>query len=204
VIVIVGRSSSHFTRTTRIFASELAVPYEFRAVLDMATLDRTVYGDNPALKVPVLVDEDGPLFGTENICRALAMRSGQRERVVLRGDVTGRLVANAEELLLHAMSNDVTLIMTAAPGDERPPPHKVRPSLENALAFLEANVGAVRAALPPARLLSFFETALFCLVRHLPFRKLMDTSGYARLQDFCQEFEQRPGAASTAYRFDTA
>src|SRR6185436_6412811 len=73
------------------------------------------------LKVPVLVDEDGPLFGTENICRALAMRSGQRERVVLRGDVTGRLVANAEELLLHAMSNDVTLIMTAAPGDERPP-----------------------------------------------------------------------------------
>jgi len=170
VIVIVGRSSSHFTRTTRIFASELAVPYEFRAVLDMATLDRTVYGDNPALKVPVLVDEDGPLFGTENICRALAMRSGQRERVVLRGDVTGRLVANAEELLLHAMSNDVTLIMTAAPGDERPPPHKVRP----------------------------------CLVRHLPFRKLMDTSGYARLQDFCQEFEQRPGAASTAYRFDTA
>lgn len=203
MIALVGRSSSHFTRTARIFASELAVPHEFRPVLDMTTLDRTTYGDNPALKSPVLIDEHGPLFGTENICRALAIRSGRRAAVVLRGDLTDRLVANAEELLLHAMNSEVTLIMTAMAGEDRPPPPKLRRSLENALDFLEAHVGEVRSALPPERLLSFFETGLFCVVRHLPFRKIMDTAGYARLQAFCDEFEQRPGARATAYRFDS-
>src|SRR6185437_10134792 len=43
--------------------------------------------------------------------------------------------------------------------------------LENALGFLEANVDRVLAALPPERLLSFCEAALYALVTHLPFRK---------------------------------
>src|SRR4051794_16783286 len=42
--VLVGRSSSHFTRTARIFALELGVPHGFRPVLDMATLDLAAYG----------------------------------------------------------------------------------------------------------------------------------------------------------------
>ncbi|HEY2901470.1 MAG TPA: glutathione S-transferase family protein [Polyangia bacterium] len=203
-IVLVGRSSSHFTRTARVFAHDLGVPYIFRAVLDMTAIDPATYGDNPALKVPVLIDQQGPLFGTENICRALAVRAGKRDAVVLRGDAAPRLIANAEELILHAMNSEVTIIMNAGPGAERPLPPKVRRSLENALDFLEANVEAVRAALPPARLVSFCEAALFCLVTHLPFRNIMDVTGYARLQAFCREFERRPGALATPYRFDAA
>jgi glutathione S-transferase len=203
-VVLVGRSSSHFTRTARVFALELGVAHAFRPVLDIGARDPDAYAGNPTLKVPILVDERGPLYGTENICRELARRSEKRDQVVLRGDVQDRLVANAEELTLHAMGSAVILITNALGGGDRPPPPKVRPSLENALAFLETHVDDVRAALPPARLLSFCETALFCLVRHLPFRDLMDTSGYARLQAFCREFEQRPGAAATPYKFDTA
>jgi glutathione S-transferase len=202
--VLVGRSSSHFTRTARIFALELGVPHEFRPVLDMTTLKRTAYADNPALKIPVLVDRQGPLFGTENICRELVRRSARRERVVLRGDVPDRVVANAEELVLHAMSCDVILIVGATAGDDRPPPPKVRPSLENALAYLDESFEEARAALPPERLLSFLETSLFCLVRHLPFRKVMDVDGYRRLLSFCEEFESRDGARATGYRFDAA
>ena len=201
-VILVGRSSSHFTRVARIFALELGVPHSFRPVLDIMSLERATYADNPALKVPVLIDEQGQLYGTENICRELARRSGQRDRVVLRGDVTTRVVANAEELLLHAMASSVALITTALAGAERRPPPKVRPSLENALAFLDAHAGEVRAALPAARLLSFFEVALYCQVRHLPFRDLLDASGYGHLQAFCQEFEQRPAAQATGYRFD--
>jgi len=203
-IVLVGRSSSHFTRTARVFALELGVAHGFRPVLDIGAREAGAYADNPALKVPILVDERGALYGTENICRELARRSGKREQVVLRGDIEERLVANAEELTLHAMSAAVILITNALAGADRPAPPKVRPSLENALAFLETHVDDVRAALPPARVLSFWETALFCLVRHLPFRDIMDTSGYTRLQAFCREFEQRPGAASTPYKFDKA
>jgi glutathione S-transferase len=198
-LVLVGRSSSHFTRTARIFALELGVAHGFRPVLDMTTLDATAYAENPALKVPILLDEEGPLFGTENICRALAVRSGLRDRVVLRGDVAGRLVANAEEMILHAMSAEVVLITT---GQERVPPPKVRASLENALAFLEEHVERLVAALPPDRALSFCETALYCLVTHLPFRKIMAVDGYRALQAFCAVFGERAGARATAYRFD--
>jgi glutathione S-transferase len=203
-VVLVGRSSSHFTRTARIFALELGVDHEFRAVLDMTTLEAGTYGDNPALKVPVLLDEQGPLFGTENICRELARRSGRGQRVVLRGAVGARVVANAEELILHAMGAGVNLITTVLAGQDPEATPKVRRGLENALGFMEANLDRVLAALPADRLLSFCETTLFCLVTHLPFRKVMDASGYRRLQAFCQVFGERPGARATDYRFDSA
>jgi glutathione S-transferase len=201
--VLVGRSSSHFTRTARIFALELGVPHVFRAVLDLTSTDPKVYGDNPALKVPVLVDGEGSLFGAENICRELARRSG-RPGVVLRGDVGARIVANTEELILHAMGAGVILITTALAGPDRPDPPKVRPSLENALGFLERNLDRALAALPGDRVLSFCETSLFCLLTHLPWRKVMDVSGYARLGEFCRSFAHREAARMTEYRFDRA
>jgi glutathione S-transferase len=204
VITLLGRSSSHFTRTARIFALELGVAHTFKPVLDLTTPDAAAYADNPALKVPILVDAQGPLYGTENICRELTGRSGQRDRVVLRGDVADRAVANAEEMILHAMSAGVAIITASLAGQTQAPPPKVRPSLHNALAFLEANVDAVLAALPATRALSFCETSLYCLVTHLPFRKLMDVAGHARLQAFCQVFGLRPGAQATEYRFDAA
>jgi glutathione S-transferase len=203
-VTLVGRSSSHFTRIARLFALELGVPHTFRPVLDINTTDPAAYAGNPALKVPILVDAGGPLFGTENICRELARRSGRGARVVLRGEVGVRLVANAEELVLHAMGTGVNLIMTSLAGADRPPPPKLRPSLENALAFLDQHVEAVQAALPPDRLLSFCETALFCMVTHLPFRKVLDPSPYQRLQAFCRAFGERPGARATEYHFDAA
>jgi glutathione S-transferase len=198
-LVLVGRSSSHFTRTARLFAIELGVPHTFRPVLDLSARDPAAYGGNPALKVPVLVDAEGPLFGLENICRALARRSGLGARVVLRGDVPARAVANAEEMILHAMASDVILVLA---GHEQPAPPKVRASLENALGFLEANVDRVLAALPEGRRLSFCEAALYALVTHLPFRKVMEVSGYPRLQAFGVRFGVRPAAAATTYRFD--
>jgi glutathione S-transferase len=203
-VVLVGRSSSHFTRTARIFAHELGVAHGFRPVLDMTTLNQAAYADNPALKVPVLIDEQGPLFGTENICRALADRSGERGRVVLRGDVTTRLVANAEEMLLHAMNSEVIIILNTLPGSEGPPSPKVRRSLENTLGFLDSHLDQARDGLPVDRRLSFFETALYCVVTHLPFRKIMSVSAYPNLGAFAAEFDQRPGAQATPYRFDAA
>ena len=201
-LTLVGRSSSHFTRTARIFALELGVPFAFRPVLDITARDPAAYGGNPALKVPVLLDGDGPLNGTENICRAIALRSGLGARVVLRGAVDDRLVANAEEMILHAMAAEVILISAGFAGAGTSAPPKVRPSLENALAFLDAHVDRLRAALPPDRVLSFCETALFCVVTHLPFRKVMSVDAYPRLLSFCDAFGERPGARATEYRFD--
>jgi glutathione S-transferase len=200
-LVLLGRSSSHFTRTARIFALELGVPHAFRPVLDLTSPDLATYAGNPALKVPVLIDAGGPLFGTENICRELAHRSEVGSRVVLRGDVADRLVANVEETTLHVMAAEVSLITAQVPG-AGPAPPKVRRSLDNGLAYLDGSVDGALEALPADRALSFLEAALFCLVTHLPFRQIADVSGHARLGAFCARFGERAGARQTGYRFD--
>jgi glutathione S-transferase len=203
-LVLVGRSASHFTRTARVFAPELGVPHTFRPVLDLTSTDAETYAGNPALKIPILVDAEGPLFGAENICRALARRSQHRSRVVLRGDVTDRLVANAEEMTLHVMSIDVALTMAKLAGDTREAPLKVRRSLENSLSYLDDGLDRALETLPAERSVSFLEAALFCAVTHLPFRGVMDVTGYTRLTAFCERFGERDGARQTEYRFDAS
>lgn len=201
-MTLVGRSSSHFTRLTRIFAIELGVPHDFRPVLDITTLEAAAYANNPALKIPILVDEHGPLFGAENVCREFVRRSGRGAAVVLRGDVPDRVVANAEELTLHVMSTEVALIMAKVSGDAAPP--KASRSIENSLRHLDETIDRVLAALPPSRALSFVEVALFCVVTHLPFREVMDVTPWSRLGEFCERFGERESARNTPYRFDAA
>src|SRR6185312_12584081 len=206
-LTLVGRSSSHFTRVARMFALDLGVSLAFRPVLDMTSLDRAAYGDNPALKVPLLIFEAGALFGTENICRELARRSGRRDQAILRGDLASRLVANAEEMILHGMQTDVTLVIQAnsganSGGDAASP--KLRRSLENVLGDLNAHVDELVAALPSGRLVSFCETALYCLVTHLPWRKVLAIERYGRLAAFGARYGERASARATAYRFDAA
>ncbi len=199
-LVLVGRSSSHFTRVPRIFALELGVPLAFRAVPDLRSLDAATYAGNPALKVPVLLDAEGPLFGAENICRALARRSAAR--VVLRGDVADRRVANAEELTHHVMATEVSILMPRLMGDDREAQPKLRRSLENALAYLDEHVDGALLALPADRAVSFLEASLFCALTHLPWRNVMDVAKYERLTAFSARFGERESARQTEYRFD--
>ena len=200
---LVGRSSSHYTRTARIFALELEVAHRFRPVFDLATAEPAAYAGNPALKIPILMLPDGPLFGTENICRELERRSTAGKHVVQRGAIADRRVANAEELVLHAMSTEVTLIMAKAAGHDGLVPPKARASLENVLRELDAQLDSVLALLPSQRALSFLEVTLYCLVRHLPFREILDVDAHQRLAEFCMRFEQRDAARQTTYRFDS-
>jgi glutathione S-transferase len=200
-LVLVGRSSSHFTRTARLFALDLAIPHEFRPVLDLTLLDAANYADNPALKVPILVDAVGPMFGTENICRAFRDRAEVGRRAVLRGDVRDRVVVNAEELTLHVMTSEVSLIMAKIAGDPKMVPAKVSRSIENSLDWLDANVEGALAALPP-RSISFLEASLFSLVTHLPWRQVLDVSRWTKLDTFARAFGERESATQTEYRFD--
>jgi glutathione S-transferase len=182
------------------FALELGVEHDFQIVFDIMSADARDYADNPALKVPVLVDEQGPLFGTENICRALALRSGRGGRVVLRGETAARVVANAEELVLHVMGAEVSLIMAKLSGT--PAPEKVVRGIEKSLDWLDQNLDSVRAALPASRIVSFVEVALFCFVRHLPFRELMTVERWRTLAAFADELGTLASARATEFRFD--
>jgi glutathione S-transferase len=201
---IVGRSSSHFTRTARVLAHECGVAYEFEAVLDLLSRETADYAANPALRLPILQTSDGPWFGTLNICHELARRAPEPQRIVWPEDL-GRLAANAQELVLQGMATEVTLIMgrLSDPQGATAYDAKLRTSLAGSLSWLDAQLTAAIASLPRDRSLSWLEVTCFCFVTHLEFRSVIDTRGYAALQTFCQNFAARPSALATPYRVDT-
>ena len=202
--VLVGRSSSHFTRIARIFATETRVDYAFRPVLDIMSLNPRDYSGNPALKLPVLETAEGTWFGALNICRELLRRSAAPRRIVWPEEFEQALLANAQELVMHAMATEVSLIMSKMAGQGQGGAHaeKMARSLENVLAWLDRNLSEVLEALPEERDLSYLEASLYCLVTHLEFREVVPTSQYPALKSFSDRFGSRPSAADTAYRFD--
>ncbi|RKG94082.1 glutathione S-transferase N-terminal domain-containing protein [Corallococcus terminator] len=203
--VIIGRSSSHFTRIARLFAAELHVDHSFQAVRDLLSKDPADYGGNPALRIPVLKTSRGVWFGALNASRELWRQSNPRPRVVWPEALDVPLLANMQELTLQAMATEVTLVMEKMAGAGEGTPHalKLRESLLNMMAWLEENASAALATLPPERDLSYLEVTLFCLVTHLEFRDVLPTAPYQTLNRFCQQFAKRPSASGTDFRFDT-
>lgn len=203
-----ARQSSHYSRVARIFAAELEVPYEFRPVLDLASLDPAAYGGNPALKVPVLAGPNGTFYGAANICRELERAALRPRRIVWSESFTNPLLANAQELVLHVMNTGVSLVMgrLGAAADAPPSAHerKLRATLASSLEWLETRWPEICSALPKERDLSFLEVSAFCLVRHLSFRKICDAEQFAALSGFAREFDERPSAQATPFRFDAS
>lgn len=203
--VIFGRSSSHFTRVARIFAEELRVPYSLEVVRDLLSTDIHRYGGNPALKIPVLRTGDSTVFGALNICRALARQANRAARIVWPETLVSPVLANAQELIAHAMSAEVGVIMHKVVGgdgstrDQR----KLMKSLLNSLDWLERHVEEVDSQLDPDRDVSYLEVTLHCLVEHLEFREVLKTDSYVALREFAAAFAQRESAKKTAYVFDS-
>jgi glutathione S-transferase len=199
-----GRSSSHFTRIVRIFAAEMEVPLEFVLIRDLMSQDAADYGDNPALKMPTLESPDGSWFGSLGICRELARHHELNLDVVWPDQLESALACNAQELVLQAMSTEVAIVMGKSSGVPADNAHqaKLRASLLGALRWLEENAGAAIALLPPERDLSYLEVSLFCLVEHLPFREVLDTTPYPNLRAFAERFGQRSSARATPFKFD--
>src|SRR5690349_18581083 len=161
---IIGRNSSHFTRLPRIFAQELGVPLELVPVYDMRALGPEMYAGNPALKLPILRTENGVVVGALNICRVLAERARRPARIVWPEDLRDDLSRNAQEMVWHAMTAQVQIVMGTGIG-KLPEDNvffvKIRTGFEGALAWLDANLAAALRALPSPRDLSVFEVSLF-------------------------------------------
>jgi len=202
--VIIGRSSSHFTRVTRIFAAEMRVDYSFQVVPDLMSCDPGDYGGNPALRLPTLHTSRGAWFGALNICRELSRQSIHRLRTIWPEDLDEPLLANAQELVVQAMATEVALIMAKVSGGEDGNAHqvKMRKSLVSTMSWLENNARHALGALPSDRDLSYLEVSLFCLVTHLEFRDVLPIGAYPNLNEFCRHFAARASTSETTYRFD--
>ena len=198
-ITIIGRSSSHFTRVTRIVAFELGVPYTLQVVRDLTSLDVADYGGNPALRMPTLRTSQGVWFGALGICRELERLSKRARRVLWPEDLPGALHGSAQELVTQAMSTEVALVMARAAGDHGQ--LKPEKSLLNMLAWLDDHAPDAVSSLPE-RDLSFLEVTLFCLVTHLEFRDVVSVAPYPALAELCRVFGQRKSAQQTEFHFD--
>jgi glutathione S-transferase len=202
-LTIVGRSTSHFTRVTRVFAAEAGLDFAFQVVPDLRLSAQDDYAGNPALKVPVLRTLRGEWFGSLNICRELWRRASNKPRVVWPEDLDQPLLANAQELVSQAMSTEVTLLMGRFFGEsDGPHAAKLLQSLTSSVEWLEHHAEEVLAQLPPRRDLAYLELTLYCLVRHLPFRHVLSTDPYTTLNEFCRGYEARPSVRDTPYRVD--
>lgn len=204
-IEIIGRSSSLFTRVARIFAEELHVPYQLVPVPDMTALSAEAYGGNPAMKLPVMRLNGSTLFGAQNICRALARRSGTASRIVWPEELPEGMSCNAQELVWHSMAAQVQIVF----GTEickLPAANvyfvKARQGFEATLGWLDAHLVDVCGQLPAERNLSVFEVSLFCLVDHLAFRPTVPIAAYPALVRFAEDFGKRSSAQRTVYCFD--
>src|SRR4051812_20825180 len=202
---IVGRRSSLFTRVALLFAEELALEYEFVPIYDMLSLGPATYGDNPALKLPILRSADSTLFGAQNICRALAERSSGKHQIVWPEDLRDDTSRNAQELVWHCMAAQVQFVMGVVLG-KLPAENsffvKAIQGLEGSLRWLDSHVTEIVSELPAKRTVSLFEVSLFCLFEHLIFRPTVPVSRYPALRNFAHHFAQRAAAERTAYRFD--
>ena len=204
-VEIIGRSTSHFTRVATMFARELDVPYELVVVRHLTTSEPDHYHGHPALKLPMLRRDGSLLFGAANICRALVELAPRPRRIVWPEDLRDDLARNAQELVWHAMSAQVQLVLGVEIG-KLPADHpffaKLRAGYAGALAWLDANVEAVLAALPAERDLSLFEVTLFCMFEHLAFRPALPREPYPALRRFVESYGARASAQQTPYVID--
>lgn len=200
-MILFGRSSSHFTRVVRLFAVELGVTYQLRVVADLLATTPKGFGENPALRLPVLETPTGQWFGALAISRELARRARREVRIVWPEQLVTPLLSNAQELAVQAMSTEVELIMSGKGAAQTPHLTKRRASLEASMRWLDERVDDVVAALPD-RDLSYLEVALFCLVEHLSFREVLATEPFPRLLAFARQFGERPSASATPFAFD--
>jgi glutathione S-transferase len=202
-IVLVGRSSSHFTRAARIFAHELGVEYQLSPVYDIASVETDAFAKNPTLRVPSLRSETGEWFGTQNVCRELARRATRPCSIVWPEDLTEATAANAQEIVLETMAAEVTVVMARVAKLSPDHPFLAKPvaRIDASVAWLDRELPGVLARLPD-RSLSFFEVTAFCLCTHLGFREVRSLDDCPNLVEFSRAFGARSSARLTEYVFD--
>lgn len=197
-----GRSGSHFTRVVRMAAHEAGLALEFTPVPALTDLAPEPYGGHPGLKLPTLVIDDIPVFGTENICDALLSDARCDPPIVVAADL--RLPhRNAQELVWQAMQTQVLLVFGLQIAELSPDNIffvKARRSLTGTLDWLELRVTELLWSLPPRRT-SLWEISLFCLLEHITYRRTLAGVPPA-LQAFQAAFRERSSAVLTPYGAD--
>jgi glutathione S-transferase len=133
---------SHFTRKVRILSKALQIDIELIDAGNAADSDPALFGPNPLMKVPTLVDGEQIVFESDHIAGYLVRRHDPADRFgVLTADAD---TLNARAVMNGVMAAEAELILAARTGIDTAAHRrfdKMRESVRNGLSWLDAHHG---------------------------------------------------------------
>ena len=152
---------SHFSRKVRILISALGLEVELIDVGNVGNLSKDMFGSNPLMKVPTLVDNECTIFDSDHIAQYLVRKYSRSDPFnVLTADI---IFLNARAVMNGAMSAGVEIVLAERSGIDTNVYErfdKLRAIITNSFDWLEANAKALELLDSPVDYTNFHLTCL--------------------------------------------
>ncbi len=183
---------SHFSRKVRLVLAALGLEATLVDIGNVAGADPAMFGPNPLMKVPTLVDGDCVVFESDHIARHLVRRHDPADRLGVLDERIATL--NARAVMNAAMAAEVELILAARTGIDTAAHarfDKLRATIDQALAWLEASAGVFpeTPSYPGFHLVSLWD--------HLALYELRPLDAYPRLRAIVARLNALPDVAAS-------
>jgi glutathione S-transferase len=193
-----GTPLSHFTRKIRILLHELGVSFAFVRTPNLLEASAEVYGANPLMRIPTLVDGDTTLIESDHIARYLVEKYDPGDRFSVRAP--GVAAMNRLAVLNGIMAHEVTLILARRGGLEELEGvayfRKLLRSIASGLAWLDHELD--RELEPAAGGFDYVDIATICMWDHVTHYQLVPgLDGYRRIAARAARFAGRDAVART-------
>ncbi len=183
---------SHFARKVRILLRALQLDVELIDAGNAADSDPALFGPNPMMKVPTLVDGEQVVFESDHIAGYLARKYDAADRFgVLTTDAD---VLNARAVMNGVMAAEAELILAARTGIDTQAHRrfdKMRGSIRNGLSWLEAHHGLF------PRKPSYLTFHAISMWDHLAYYGLVDLDHYPQLHAQVMRWADTPSIAES-------
>lgn len=181
---------SHFTRKVRILLAALGIEVELVDIVNAGSDDPAVFGPNPLMKVPVLVDGECAVYESDHIAAYLVRRHDPDDRFGVLATDPDQL--NARAVMNGVMALEVELVLAGRSGMDTAQPRfdKMRAGIAQGLAWLDAR----HDLFPDAP--SYLGFHLVSMWEHLALYGLMDRD-HPRLRERVAAYVQWPYVAAS-------
>lgn len=170
---------SHFSRKVRILLELYSIAYEFIDIGNVADASLDIFGKNPIMKVPTLVDGENWLIESDHIAQYLVDKFDSTDKYQVK--IESVLDLNIRAVLNGIMSEEVKVILgkrTSIPIEEYPFFDKALASIGYGLDWLELNYPKV-----DIQTLRYRDIHLVCLWEHLDCFEIVPLDKYKNLKE---------------------
>jgi glutathione S-transferase len=184
---------SHFARKDRILLDLYQAPYEFIDIGNVTQTDPAVFGGNPLMRVPVLVDGKTRIFDSDNIAKYIVEKLDPADK--FRVNTASFEELNIRALINSIMAEEVKLVLarrTGLPTEEYPFFDKCQLMMKNGLEWLEENSNSFHTGEP-----GYLEFHLTCLIQHLDYYELLPLN-YPKLKKMVDTVLTNPLVSRTS------